>query len=124
MKYRFYAEALAEYEDAVVYYEGMNPDLGTRFILEVDDLLVGICEYPRAGSRVPDTPSDLEIRRRFLRTFNVARQTQAPEVTVAATSALKVTGFFLLCWCWRLRFVQWRGLLWRSRAALLPCIQG
>jgi plasmid stabilization system protein ParE len=71
VKHRFLTEALAEYEDAVVYYEGVNPGLGTRFIVEVDDLLDAICEFPRAGSRVPDTPPDLEIRRRLLRAFSV-----------------------------------------------------
>ena len=71
MKHQFIAEALAEYEDAVAYYEGREIGLGMRFILEVDDVLATMLAFPRLGSLVPDTPSELEIRRRVLHTFGV-----------------------------------------------------
>ena len=42
-----------------------------RFILEIDELLATMLVFPRLGPLVPDTPPELEIRRRVLDTFGV-----------------------------------------------------
>ena len=47
---QFLGEALAEYEDAVVYYERRQPGLGARFVLEVDEALALAAEFPEAGA--------------------------------------------------------------------------
>ena len=53
----FFPEALAEYEDAVAYYETCEPGLGARLIREVDaaialmvDLLGRSPEAPQASA--------------------------------------------------------------------------
>ena len=45
---KFFAEALAEYEDAVVYYEKREEGLGARLIQEFDGAVALALEYPGA----------------------------------------------------------------------------
>jgi hypothetical protein len=42
---RFFADALAEYEDAVVYYEKREEGLGARLIKEFDEAVAVALEY-------------------------------------------------------------------------------
>jgi len=53
---RFFAEALAEYEDAVVYYEKREEGLGARLIQEFDEAVAVALEYPDAFASVPEAP--------------------------------------------------------------------
>jgi hypothetical protein len=46
---RFFAEALAEYEEAVVYYEQREEGLGARLIHEFDEAVALALEYPDAS---------------------------------------------------------------------------
>ena len=48
----FFPEALAEYEDAVVYYETQAIDLGARLIVEFEQTLALAMEFPHAGVRI------------------------------------------------------------------------
>jgi plasmid stabilization system protein ParE len=71
VKHRFTAEALSDYENAVVYYETREAGLGVRFILEVDELISSMLEFPRMGPRIEGAPADLGIRRCIVQTFGV-----------------------------------------------------
>jgi len=59
---RFFAEALAEYEDAVVYYEKREEGLGARLIQEFDEAVALALEYPEAFATVPEAPLDFGLR--------------------------------------------------------------
>jgi hypothetical protein len=48
---KFFAEALAEYEDAVVYYEKREEGLGARLIQEFNEAVALALEYPGAFPR-------------------------------------------------------------------------
>ena len=54
---RFFAEALAEYEDAVVYYEKREEGLGARLIQEFDEAVALALEYPDAFAMVQEAPA-------------------------------------------------------------------
>lgn len=45
---RFFAQALAEYEDVVVYYETREEGLGARQIREFDEAVAVVTEFPAA----------------------------------------------------------------------------
>ena len=66
---KFFAEALAEYEDAVVYYEKREEGLGARLIQEFDEAVAVALEYPEAFAPVPEAPVDFGLRWVILRTF-------------------------------------------------------
>jgi len=66
---RFFAEALAEYEDAVVYYEKREEGLGARLIQEFDEAVAVALEYPEAFASVPEAPVVFGLRWVMLRTF-------------------------------------------------------
>ena len=67
----FFPEALAEYEDAVVYYETQATNLGARLILEFDQTLALAMEFPALGMRVDGTPDKYDLRQRLLPTFGI-----------------------------------------------------
>lgn len=71
MKYQFTAEALSDYESAVVYYERQEPGLGARFILELEELLATLLEFPRMTPAVRNAPAELELRLALLDRFGV-----------------------------------------------------
>ena len=68
---KFFAEALAEYEDAVVYYEKREEGLGARLIQEFDDAVAVALEYPEAFAMVQEMPVDFGLRWVMLRTFPI-----------------------------------------------------
>lgn len=68
---KFFAEALAEYEDAVVYYEGREEGLGARLIQEFDEAVAVALEYPEAFASVPNAPVAFGLRWVMLRTFPI-----------------------------------------------------
>lgn len=70
-RYRFLREALSEYEDAIEYYERAQAGLGETFIHDVERVLAVTLEFPEIGSPVPDTPSELDVRRRIVQRFGV-----------------------------------------------------
>lgn len=70
-RYQFLSEALVEYEDALEYYERAQTGLGETFSREVDRVLALTLEFPEMGSRVVDTPPELQVRRRIVRRFDV-----------------------------------------------------
>jgi plasmid stabilization system protein ParE len=71
VKPRFTAEALADYESAVVYYETQAPGLGARFILETDELIASLVEFPRMGPTIEAAEPELSIRRCIVQSFGV-----------------------------------------------------
>ena len=68
---RFFAEALAEYEDAVVYYERREEGLGARLIQEFDEAVAVALEYPGAFAPVQEAPAAYGLRWVMLRTFPI-----------------------------------------------------
>jgi toxin ParE1/3/4 len=68
---KFFAEALAEYEDAVVYYEGREEGLGARLIQEFDEAVAVALAFPGAFAIVEGTPAVYELRSVMLRTFPI-----------------------------------------------------
>ena len=71
MKHRFTTEALSDYENAVEYYETQERGLGARFILEIDELISSMLEFPRMGPTVAGAPPELGVRRGIVQTFGV-----------------------------------------------------
>lgn len=67
----FFPEALAEYEDAVVYYETQADNLGARVILELEQALALAMEFPHMGMRVDAVPDKYDLRQRLLPTFGI-----------------------------------------------------
>lgn len=59
---RFFPEALAEYEDAVVYYETCEEGLGARLIQEVDEAIALAMEFPDAAPTVKEAPAEYGLR--------------------------------------------------------------
>jgi hypothetical protein len=68
---RFFAEALAEYEDAVVYYEMREEGLGARLIQEFDEAVALALEFPGAFAIVEGAPPVYELRSVMLRSFPI-----------------------------------------------------
>ena len=68
---KFFAEALAEYEDAVADYEQRKEGLGARLIEELDQALAVVLSFPEAFAVIPDVPPDLGLRSILLRTFPI-----------------------------------------------------
>jgi hypothetical protein len=68
---KFFAEALAEYEDAVVYYEKRKEGLGARLIQEFDEAIALALEYPEAFATVPGAPLEFGLRWVMLRSFPI-----------------------------------------------------
>jgi hypothetical protein len=67
MKLEFHPEALAEYEAAVMFYEGERTGLGDRFVAGVDAAVESVRELP---SRWPIL--EASVRRRLTRVFPYA----------------------------------------------------
>ena len=99
MKHRFTAEAVADYEHAVVYYETREPGLGARFILEVDDVIATVLEFPFLGAKVDGAPEELGLRRALVQSFGVelAYMLRGSEevVIVAVFHGSREPGFWL-----------------------------
>jgi hypothetical protein len=68
---KFFAEALAEYEDAVVYYEKREEGLGARLIQEFDEAVALALEYPEAFAIVHEAPAAFGLRWVILRSFPI-----------------------------------------------------
>lgn len=68
---KFFAEALAEYEDAVGYYEKREEGLGARLIQEFDEAVAVALEYPEAFATVQETPVAFGLRWVMLRSFPI-----------------------------------------------------
>ncbi len=64
MRVVFHPAAELELLDAVHYYTGIDPNLGSRFYQEMDRLLQEVCEHPKTF-RLFDSPA----RRHFSRSF-------------------------------------------------------
>ncbi len=71
VNFRFFQEALVEYEDAIEYYERAQAGLGDTFIRDVEEVLALTLEFPHMGSPVGGTPPELNVRRRLVRRFSV-----------------------------------------------------
>ena len=68
---KFFAEALAEYEDAVVYYEKREEGLGARLIQEFDEAVALALEYSEAFAIVHEAPAAFGLRWVILRSFPI-----------------------------------------------------
>ncbi len=68
---RFFAEALAEYEDAVVYYEKREEGLGARLIREFDEAVALALEYREAFATLQEAPVAFGLRWVMLRSFPI-----------------------------------------------------
>jgi plasmid stabilization system protein ParE len=62
--YRFHAEARAEFDDAVRYYQAKSPEVRERFVAAVSEAISLVCEYPELG-----TPVESGLRRVIVRGF-------------------------------------------------------
>ncbi len=60
---KFFAEALAEYEDAVAYYESREEGLGARLIQEFDEAVALALEFSGAFAIVEGAPGIYELAR-------------------------------------------------------------
>jgi plasmid stabilization system protein ParE len=60
---RFTAEASAELEDAVQWYEAKRVGLRLEFIAAVDDAVRAMSRWPNAGARIEGRPMKLPVRR-------------------------------------------------------------
>jgi plasmid stabilization system protein ParE len=60
---RFVDEAVAELDDAVLWYEEQREGLGLAFLAAVDRAVGSVERWPRVGTLVEDVPDDLEARR-------------------------------------------------------------
>lgn len=67
MRLEFHREALAEYGEAVSYYEDRQVGLGERFVLSVESALGSIREEPERWPVLED-----DVRRRLTRVFPFA----------------------------------------------------
>lgn len=67
----FLPEAMAEYEDALVYYETCEEGLGLRLIREVDAAIALIMEFPEARPLVRGVPAKYGLRWVLLRSFPI-----------------------------------------------------
>ena len=68
---KYLAEALAEYEDAVGYYESREEGLGARLIEEFDQAVTLALEYPEAFAAVKDAPEEFGLRWVMLRSYPI-----------------------------------------------------
>jgi hypothetical protein len=73
---RFFAEALAEYEDAVVYYEKREEGLGARLIQEFDEAVALALEYPGTFPAMQEAPAIYGLRWVMLRSFPIKSATR------------------------------------------------
>ena len=67
MRYEFHPEALGEYQDAALYYEGCQPGLGQRFIDAIEHAIQRIVEKPEQWK-----PLEKDVRRYLTRVFPYA----------------------------------------------------
>jgi len=67
----FFAEALVEYEDAVVYYETREQGLGARLIREFDEAVALAMEFPGAAALVHEAPVAYGLRWIMLQSFPI-----------------------------------------------------
>ena len=67
MKVEFHPEAVAEFEDAVIYYEHHQEGLGGKFLNAIEAAIRSIQRAPRRWPIL-----DQAIRRRLVRTFPYA----------------------------------------------------
>ena len=56
-------EAVAELDDAALWYEERRAGLGLAFLAAVDRAVESVERWPRVGTLVEDVPDDLEARR-------------------------------------------------------------
>ena len=66
---RFEDEADVEYRLAGRWYEERREHLGLEFFDAVDAAIDQILDLPRSGSRVPQIPTDLPVRRIAVKRF-------------------------------------------------------
>ena len=66
---RFSAEASAELEDAVRWYEDRHAGLGLAFLAAVENAVELLGRWPLAGEVVAGLPADLDVRRVPVRRF-------------------------------------------------------
>jgi len=64
MRCEFHPEALEEYEQAALWYARRDPELASRFVLEVERAIDQILEAPRRGRVI-----DQDVRRCLTRLF-------------------------------------------------------
>jgi plasmid stabilization system protein ParE len=60
---RFTAEASAELEEAVQWYEAKRVGLGLELIAVVDNAVRAMSRWPNAGARIEGLPMELPVRR-------------------------------------------------------------
>jgi len=64
MRHEFHPEALAEYEEAALYYAARDPELARRFVASVEDALERILHSPDRWRVI-----DEDVRRCLTRVF-------------------------------------------------------
>jgi toxin ParE1/3/4 len=66
---RFFPEALAEYEDAVVHYEMREEGLVARLIREFDEAVALAIEFPALAPAIHEAPASYGLRWMLLQSF-------------------------------------------------------
>jgi toxin ParE1/3/4 len=67
----FFADALDEYENVVVYYETKQEGLGARLIDEFEATVALAMEFPDAAAKVAEAPPQYGLRWTLLHSFPV-----------------------------------------------------
>jgi len=88
---RLAPQALAELEDAAVWYESREHGVGRQFVREVERLLPRLRARPRSFPRLLDTAPELEVRRALLPRFPFALvfMELSKEIRVLAVAHMK-----------------------------------
>ncbi len=94
MRYEFHPEALAEYEQAALYYAGRDPEVGERFVVAVEDAIDRILDSP-ARWRVLEE----DVRRCLTRVFPAFLRLAGTE-----KEPIRRLAFPSLGAAWRLRY--------------------
>lgn len=64
MKYYFHPEALQEYSEAIQYYSDISPSLASAFIIQIENGIANILQFPQAWH-----PIEQDIRRCLIKRF-------------------------------------------------------
>lgn len=82
--YRFIAEARAEFEEQVAYFDEQASGLGDKFIQDVETAVRSIREYPESGA-----PVSRKVRKKVVGAFpfNIFYVAASAEIVIVALAA-------------------------------------
>ncbi|MDH5491943.1 MAG: type II toxin-antitoxin system RelE/ParE family toxin [Myxococcales bacterium] len=90
-------EAMAEFEEAVAYYEEQRPGLGLEFFMAIEAAVDFAAETPAAGSPLPGPDHRFRVRRYVVKRFPylvfIAGEGAHPKI-VAISHAARRPGYW------------------------------